>query len=97
MPGRELAEPAAAADHETACCLFLDTDLGGALIVLEDLLDVAGAVFAAWAHAVEPLGVSAWPVVEFQPVRAADFQLVRDLPDLDAVLNLLLDLQVLVG
>ena len=97
MPGRELAEPAAAADHEAPRSLLLDTNLGRALIVLENLLDVGGTVPAAGVHTVEPLRVAAWPVVQFQPVRAADFQLVRDLPDLNAVLNLLLDLQVLVG
>ena len=52
------------------------------LVVLEDLLDVAGLVAAAGVDAVEPLGVAAGVVVDLQLVVAADLELVRHLAGL---------------
>ena len=71
-------------DREAGGGLLLHPDLDGPLVVLEDLLDVGGAVLAARADAVEPLGVLAGPVVDLQPVGVADLQLVVDRADLDA-------------
>ena len=83
--------------HEPGGRLLLHAQGGGPAVVLEDLLQVGGAVAAGRVDAVEPLGVAAGVVVKFQPVVAADPQLVRDRADRHAVEDDRLGFEVLVG
>ena len=77
--------------------LLLHPDAGGAGVVLEDVLDVAGPVAAAGGNAVEPLGVAAGKVVELERVITGDLELVADSTGLHRVERRLDRLQVLPG
>ena len=67
-----------ARDRQAGHGLLLHPDGGGAGVVLEDVLDVAGPVAPARGDAVEALGVAAGVVVNLQLVVARDLESVAD-------------------
>ena len=76
--------------------LLLHADLGGALVVFEDLLQLTGLFAAAGGDAVEAFGVAAGVVVEFEGVVAADLEFVGDIADLERLGDQVLGLEILV-
>ena len=80
VPGDQVAAVAPAPDRHRPGGLLLHAQAGGPAVVLEDLLQLGGLFRAAAIDAVEPLGVPAGVVVEFQLVGAVETELVRDPP-----------------
>src|SRR5207244_10313904 len=87
---------ARAVNDEAGHRLLLHADADGALVVLEDVLQVSLLLAAAAVNAVEALGVFAGIIIELQLAVAPYLKLVRDLAGLNALLNRLLGFQVLV-
>ena len=78
VPGGELPAGALARDRERTCGLLLNPDGGRAIVVLEDVLDVAGPVAAPRADPVKALGVAAGEVVKLQLAVPRDLESVAD-------------------
>ena len=86
-PAHKLRAIARPGDLDARDGFLLHANIDGALIVLEDFLQLGRLFAAALVNAVESLRVFAWVIVDFQFIVAAHLELVRHRANLHAILN----------
>src|SRR5262245_11063378 len=96
VPGGHLSAVAAAVHDHGPGRFFLHAQADGALVVGKDLLESGRLLAAPLVDAVEPAGVESGVVVQLQLGHVGDGQLVRYRSGLDAAVNRLVGLEVLV-